>query len=372
MKETKDPRIKEFAEILLNHSTDIGEGDNVYLLATSLESLPLFREVRRQIIKKGAFPHEHLLYDSQIGSACLDYDWVKHASKEQLEKTSEAKLKEMQKMDAYVRIGGQDNYQELSKVSSDKVSSAVKGGEEIKEERFDIDWATTRYPTTGLAQSAGMSSQELEELVFDAVTVTDWEEQKSKNQRIKQKFDQGSEVRIVGENNDLRFSLEGREGVNSYGKRNMPDGEVFYAPRKETLEGEIRFTYPGISNGAWIHDIKLCFENGEIVEFSATKNEDQLKSIIETDEGSKFIGEFGIGMNQSLDMFTGETLLDEKIAGTVHLAIGRAYKKSHPNEEKRNKSAVHWDLIKDLRPEFGGGKIILDGEVVQEDGEWKF
>jgi aminopeptidase len=372
MHNSENPRIRKFAEILLNHSTDVSESDNVYLLATSLESLPLFREVRRQIIRKGAFPHEHLLYDSQIGSDSMDYDWVEHASEEQLEHNSEAKLREMKQMDAYIRIGGQDNYQELSNISSDKVSSAVKGGEKIKEERFDKDWATTRYPTTGLAQSAGMSKSELEELIFDAVTETDWDEQKRKNQIIKEKFDEGSKVHIIGEKTDLTFDLAGRKGVNSHGKRNMPDGEVFYAPVKESLEGKVYFNYPGVSSGTWIHDIRLVFDEGKIVEFSASKNEDQLRSMIDTDEGSRFIGEFGIGTNEKLDTFIGETLLDEKMAGTVHLAIGRAYKMSHPDEEKRNKSAVHWDLVKDLRPDFGGGKIVLDGEVVQEDGEWKF
>jgi aminopeptidase len=371
MHTTEDERIKEFAKILVEHSVDVKEGDNVYLLSASLESLDFFEEVRRQILKKGAHPHEHLLYDSQIGSDVLDYDLLKYSSEEQLGSTSEARLKEMKEMDCYIRIGGYRNIQELSNIDSKKISAANKGGERIKTIRFDLDWVATRYPTTGMAQSAGMSNQELEEEVFESVTQTDWQDLKRKNQEIIEKMDD-SKVRIVGENTDVTLSLKGRKGVNCHGNSNMPDGEVFYAPVKDSIEGEIEFNYPGVESGTKVHGIRLKFENGRIVDFEAESNQDFLESMINTDEGSRYIGELGIGTNSQRDKFIGNTLLDEKIGGSIHVAIGRAYKISHPNEEERNQSAIHWDLIKDLRPESGGGKIIVDGEVIQEDGEWVF
>ena len=364
-----DRKIEEFAEVLVEKSADIQEGENVYLLAKSLDSLPLFEEVRRQIISKGAFPHEHLLYDSQVGSEGMDYDWIKHASKEQLETVSEVKKKEMKNMDAYIRIGGADNTQELSGLDSEKISARQEATKEIFYERDKKKWVTTRWPTDGLAQSSGMPTQELREYIFDAVTEADYEEIKERNIRIKEKFDEASEVRIKSERTDLKLSIEGRDGVNCHGIRNIPDGEVFYAPRKKSVNGEIKFAFPGVSSGNQARGIWLKFQDGEVVDYSAETNEKFLEDMINTDEGSKYIGELGIGTNPQMDRFIGNALLDEKIYGTVHLALGRAYERSLPEGESGNDSGIHWDLVEDLRD---GGKILLDGEVVQEDGEWKF
>lgn len=362
-----DTDISEIAEILVEHSTGIEKGDNVYLLAKSLDSLPLFEEVRRKIIEKGAFPHEHLLYDSQVGSEGMDYDWIKHASREQLETVSEAKMKEMQEMDAYIRIGGPDNTQELSELDSGKITARQEATKEIFYERDGKNWVTTRWPTDALAQSSGMPTQELREYIFNAITETDWSELYRKNQKIKEKFDRGSEVRIEGKGTDIEFSIEKRKGVNCYGKRNMPDGEVFYAPKKKTVNGKIKFSFPGISNGNTVKGIELKFKSGKVVEYSSETNKEFLGEMIDTDEGSRYIGEFGIGNNRNMDRYIGNSLLDEKIFGTIHLALGRAYSRSMPEGEEGNDSGVHWDLVKDLREE---GKLFLDGEKVFETGKW--
>ena len=368
----KDPRIEEFARILVERAAEIEEGDNVYILSKSLESLPLFKEVRRQVIKKGGFPHEHLLFDSQLSSTGADYDWYRHASEKQLQTVSEAKVKEIEEMDAYIRIGGEDNTKELADIDAEKISTRQEATQELLQKRLDTKWVATRYPTSSLAQEAGMSTEEFEKFVFDSVIELDWDRLEEKNAEIKQVFDGAEEVRIVGEGTDLSLSLENREGIPDNGKHNVPSGEVFYAPVKDSLEGEIKFSYPGIEGGNEVDGIRLEFENGRIVNYSAEKNEEFLEKMIETDEGSHYIGELGIGTNRQINQYIKNTLFDEKIGGTIHLAIGRAYDKCVPDGEEANESGVHWDLVKDLRPRAGGGKIFVDGKLVQEDGEWVF
>ncbi len=371
MRTTEEPRIRKFAEILVERGAQVEKGDNVYLLATTLESLPLFEEVRRKVIRRGGRPHEHFLYDSQVGTSAMDYDWIKNAGEEQLGEMSSARMKEMGEMDGYIRIGGSRNSRELASVDPSKISRWNKTTEDLLNERLEKKWVATRFPADSMAQKAGMPTQEFEEMLFRAVNEIDYDELEKKNQKIKRKFDGANEVRITGENTDLKLSLENREGISSSGKNNIPDGEVFYAPVKDSLQGQIEFNYPGVTSGKEVKGIRLWFEDGRIVDFKAEENQEFLEKMIETDEGSHYIGEFGIGTNSHITEHVKDTLLDEKIGGTIHLALGRAYEDSVPEEEERNQSGIHWDIVKDLRPRGGGGKITVDGETVQEDGEWK-
>jgi len=362
-----DAKIQEFARVLVERSADIQEGDNVYLIAKSLDSLELFEEVRKQIIRKGGYPHEHLLYDSQVGSEGMDYQWMNNASMEQLKTVSEAKMKEMELMDAYIRIGGADNTQELSSIDPEKIKTRKDSTRDIFYERDEKKWVTTRWPTDGLAQSSNMSTQDLRDYIFDAVTEINWKKLDKRNRKIKERFDKASKVGIKSENTDISFSIEEREGVNCNGKRNIPDGEVYYAPVKNSVEGEIRFDFPGVESGNQVKDIQLRFEDGKVVEHSSSTNQEFLKEMLDTDEGARYIGEFGIGTNKEMDKYVGNSLLDEKMHGTIHLALGRAYRRSLKEDDERNESGLHWDLVKDLRD---SGKIILDGETVFEQGSW--
>ena len=368
-----EDRIEDFAKVLVDRAAEIEEGDNVYLSAYSTDVMPLFDEVRKQIIKKGAFPHEHLIYDSQLGRAGMDYDWLKHASEEQLSTVSEAKKKELEEMDVYISIGGRDNERELNGVDPEKISLRKREAKVLSEMRSELRWVLTRYPTDSLAQNANMPTEEFEDFVFSSVVDVDWEELEERNERIKEVFDEADKVRIVSEDTDITMSLKDREGVAANGSHNIPDGEVFYAPHKESLEGEIRFTYPGVKQGNEVRGVWLKFENGEVVDYSAETNEEYLKEQLETDEGSSYIGELGIGTNRQIDRFVNEIGFDEKIGGTIHMALGRAFDECVGDDEEPNDSAIHWDIVKDLRqPEGDGGKIIVDGEVVQEDGDWVF
>ncbi|QGA79942.1 aminopeptidase [Candidatus Nanohalobium constans] len=367
-----EEELEKFAETIVERSTKIEEGDYVYLSTYSTETLPLFEKVRNKIIEKGAFPHEHLLYDSQLGRAGMDYEWITKASDKQLSEVSGAKKKELEQMDAYICITGRENENELNGADPEKISLRKQETKELAEIRRDMKWSLVTYPTNGKAQKAGMPTQKFTEFFFDAANI-DWEKLEQKNEKIKQKFDGGQEVRITSENTDLRFSIKGRKGVPCNGEKNLPDGEVFYTPVKESVEGHIQFTYPGRKQGNEVTEVYLELEDGKVVEFSAEKNEDFLREQLNTDEGARYFGEFGIGTNWQIDRFTNELALDEKIGGTIHLALGSAFPQAVPEEVEPNDSSIHWDIVKDLRKQEGdGGKIILDDEVVQEGGEWQF
>lgn len=368
----KEQELEKFADTLVNRTVNVEKGDYVYLAAPSTEVLPLFDKVREKIIEKGAYPHEHLIYDSQLGRAGMDYNWLKKANEEQLKHKSAAKRKELENMDVYLTIGGRRNENELNNIDSSKISKRKENTKEFADIRRQMKWGLTRYPTESLAQKASMSTREFEKFVYNAIDI-DWDKLEKKNQKIKELFDDGSKVQIVSKNTDLTFSIERREGITGNGKHNLPDGEVFYAPVKESVEGEINFTYPGRKQGNEVRNVHLKLENGKVVEHSADKNDEFLSEQLKTDEGSKYFGEFGIGTNWEIDKFTNEMGMDEKIHGTVHLALGSGFNESMPEGEEANDSAIHWDIVKDLRnPEGDGGKIILDGEVVQEDGKWQF
>jgi aminopeptidase len=229
----------------------------------------------------------------------------------------------------------------------------------------DVPWVGCQYPCPSLAQEAEMSVGEFEDFLYGAVLL-DWDEERRKMERIKQRFDAADEVRIVGAETDLRLSLAGREGLVDAGGANMPGGEVFYSPVEDSADGTIAFVeFPAVYAGRSVEGIRFRFEGGRIVEASAERNEDFLVETLDTDEGARRLGELGIGCNPGITRHMKNTLFDEKIYGTVHLAVGNGF----PFLGGTNQSAVHWDIVKDLRQ---GGELYCDGELVQSGGEWRF
>jgi aminopeptidase len=207
-----------------------------------------------------------------------------------------------------------------------------------------------------------MSLEEFEDFVYNA-TLEDWNKISKEEDKLKEILDKGTEVQILGKNTDIKFSIEGRGAIKGDGENNMPCGELFIAPQEKTTSGKIEFSFPAIQGGRLVEGVKLEFENGKVTKASATKNEDYLKEMLEMDSGAKYLGEFGIGFNYNIKQFVKNILFDEKIGGTIHLALGRAYKEGGGV----NESALHWDIIKDLREE---GKILIDGKVIQEKGKF--
>jgi aminopeptidase len=228
----------------------------------------------------------------------------------------------------------------------------------------EVPWVGCQYPTAALAQEAEMSLQQFEDFLYGAVLL-DWDEEGRKMERIKERFDRADEVRIVGAETDLTVSLAGREGKVDAGGANIPGGEVFYSPVEDSAEGTIAFTeFPAMMAGREIEGIRLRFEGGKVVDASAAKNEAFLIETLDTDEGARRLGELGIGCNPGITRHMKNTLFDEKIYGTVHLALGKGF----PWLGGSNDSLIHWDIVKDLR---NGGELYCDGELVQRGGEWQ-
>jgi aminopeptidase len=371
-----DPRVEKVADILVNYSAKVKEGDKVYLITNSLESLPWFIAVRNKIIQKGAFPFEHLLFDSQSGGVlCRDHDWLKYASDKQLQTLSGIKLAEMEAMDAYIAIDALINTKYLADIDPDRSIMRTKTSQPITTERLTKKWVLASYPTNAYAQEAGMSTEDYSDFVYGSIIGIDWNEQKKLNEKVKKVFDNAKEVKITGKDTDLTFSLDGREGECDNGEKNMPGGEVFYAPIQTSLRGHITYSYPAIHEGNEVEGVYLEFdEKGRIAKSTAVKGQEFLLKMIKTDEGSHHIGEFGIGNNEKINRFMKNLLYDEKIGGTVHITLGNAYEECVKTNDPYggNDSAIHWDIVKDLRPQAGGGEITVDGKVVQKDGKWTF
>jgi aminopeptidase len=226
----------------------------------------------------------------------------------------------------------------------------------------EIPWVTCLFPTNALAQEAGVSLTEFEDFVYGAC-LRDWDEEGRSMERLLARFDAADEVRIVGKDTDLTLSLKGRTGELDAGHANMPGGEFFFSPLEDSAEGTILFDVPSQSYGSPVQDVRLTFRKGRVEEATAEHGEDMLFAALDHDDGARFVGELGIGCNSAITRPMRNTLYDEKMGGTVHIAVGRGY----PSVGGTNVSDVHWDLVKDMRV---GGRIELDGETVQENGIW--
>ena len=352
-----DPRVSQLAEILVDYSTEIHEDDYVQLITGSPEGIPLFRECYKLIVQRGAHVFPHIGFDGQ------DEIFYKYASEKQMSHFPELLMEETQKATAYIRIGATMNTRALKNIPPEKMTARSKVMKPILDERVDnTKWVATIFPTNALAQDAGMSLEEYEDFVFNA-TNRDWAAESKIMHEKKKVFDEGKLVRLRSADTDIEMSLEGRSGVASDGRKNMPDGEIYFAPVETHTTGHIKFTYPSRYGGRDVEGIRLEFKDGKVVKATAEKNQDMLDRVINTDDDARLIGEFAIGMNWGIAEFSHNLLFDEKIGGTIHLALGRAYKECGG----KSASAIHWDIVKDMRQD---GEILVDGKLVQKNGKW--
>jgi aminopeptidase len=281
-----------------------------------------------------------------------------------------------ERVDADLRIIAEENTRALSGVSNDRIKQFNAARQSLRQNRMqraangDLRWCLTLFPTQAHAQDAQMSLNAYREFVFEACYLNDpdpvarWRELSARQARMIEWLTPRREVHVTGPETDLRLSIEGRSWNNSDGKRNFPSGEVFTGPIEDSANGVITYGVPSAVRGVEVENIRLVFENGKVVEASAEKGDDLLQSQLSADEGARYLGELGIGTNYNIQIPTKSILFDEKIGGTVHLALGQAYKETGG----QNESAIHWDMICDLRQ---GGAIYLDGELFQENGRFK-
>ena len=345
-----------FAALLCDWCLEVRPGHQVMVLAGT-PAEPLVSALNRAILDRDAWP---LLRLSPPG---VLEDFFGHARERHLSEHAPLAVSELEGIDGWLRIDAPANTRALSGVDPGLLARVTRATAPVLEARMRLRWCATLWPTTGLAQEAGMSLADYEQFVARTLfldrpdPVAAWQGLSRGQQRLVDRLSEADEVRIEAEGTDLRLRVGGRTWINSDGRKNMPSGEVFTGPHEDSVAGTVRFTVPSNHRGALVEDVELRFQEGEVVQARAARGDGRLQAALSTDAGARRLGELGIGTNIGVDRATGSTLLDEKMAGTVHLALGRSY----PETGGVNRSAVHWDLICDLRD---GGRLSADGEVI--------
>ncbi|MBN1838235.1 MAG: aminopeptidase [Spirochaetales bacterium] len=352
-----EDRWQQLAEVLMHHSTEVRTGDRVVVIMRETDTLPLVRCVYREAVKAGAYPQ--VLFSS----SCLERDLMLHGSREQLDWVPEVWRQALEWADVCVDLRGATNPFEFEGVSSEVLSAHKKSDGIIAALRTrGTRWVLVRVPNESFAQQAQRSLETIMNMFFGAALL-DWEEESRRYQRIQKALEGSASIRIEGQGTELHLDTRGRSFVVEDGHINIPGGEVYTAPVEDSTEGVISFEHPGVYAGILIPDIRLEFRKGEIVSATASRHQDLLQRLIAMDDGAKRVGELGFGTNPKLDAFCDDILYDEKIQGTVHIALGRSYAECGG----LNDSALHWDIIKDLRL---GGKVYADDRLVVEDGQF--
>ncbi|KXB07169.1 hypothetical protein AKJ51_01885 [candidate division MSBL1 archaeon SCGC-AAA382A20] len=351
-----DSRIREHAKVLADWSTEIGKDDNI-LIRTSDSAQELVIALYEEIAKREAKPLTVFSDNESMRAYLKNYEG-------ELD-TPEHFLASTKKSDVVISISSDPNLMAMNDVHGRKIADLHRAWKPIQEERMAKRWCVTQHPTNAQAQMADMSLEEYKDFVYGAVLI-DWEELHDKQETLREKLNEASQVYIEGPKTEITLSIEGMIAENSDGKKNMPSGEVFTAPVLNSAKGKIFFDKPVIFQGHEIEGVKLTFEGGEVTDYTANRGEESLKSLLSTDDGSKRLGELGIGTNRNIDRFTKNILFDEKMGGTIHMALGRAYEENVGKSQKRNESAIHVDMIKDMSE----GKMELDGEPILEKGKF--
>lgn len=350
-----DPRWEALADVLVRHSTGVRPGERVMIAMGETDSFPLAKAVHRAVIMAGGLPQIQFL------SETLRHDILAEGDDAQLSWVPEIEAHGMQWADVYIALRGAFDLAIHDAIPAQRlaVNQAAQGV--ISSLRWQhTRWCLVRVPTTEFARQSGSTLEQVMEMFFNACLI-DWDAEVPQWRTWASALDASSQVRILGERTDLTFSVAGRTWQAFAGENNMPDGEIMTAPVTETIDGTIWFENPGVLGGRLMHDLTLTWEAGTLVSASASTNQAYLDTVLATDDGARTIGEFGIGTNPGVDRFSNDILIDEKILGTCHIALGRAY----PQVGGVNQSAIHWDIIKDIRSR---GEVVVDGRTVVSGG----
>ena len=355
-----DERVAAYARLIVERSLDVQPGWQVLIRTTPL-ARPLYEEVARAIGRRGAY------VIPRIGFTLwpTDIPWALEAPEEVLGELPEIERYASDHMDARVTIDAPENTREFAELPLERRQLRVQASSYFLRRTLtdEIPWVSCQYPTHALAQEAGMPLREFEDFLYGACLL-DWDAERERMRRLADRFDAAADVRIVGDGTDLTLGIEGRHAAVDDGRTNLPGGEFFLSPLEDSAEGVIVFgEFPAEHGGEEVRGARLVFEAGRVVDASAAAGEQALLAALDTDEGARRIGELGIGCNPGIQRYMRHTLFDEEIDGTVHRALGASYTKTGGT----NESVLHWDLVKDLRD---GGRILCDGELVQDAGRW--
>jgi len=363
-----DSRVERMADVIVGYCAGVRAGDLVTLESSTLAA-PILRELYRKVLEAGGHPLPRIALEG------LSENLLEYGSDEQLDWVNPAREDDIETVDVRIAIEAPGNTKRLSNIDPTRQARHDRSAERLRNRYLEraaageLRWVLTAYPTEAAAQDASMSLAEYEDFLYGAAFLDDpdpvarWREFGVRLAGVAEFLASKRELRVVADGTDLRLVTEGRTWIPSNGQENFPDGEVFTGPVETSVEGEIRFTYPAVFNSREVEDVRLRFEAGEVVEATATRGQEFLREMIAMDEGARRVGEFAFGLNEAVPFFTQNTLFDEKIGGTIHLALGTAY----PETGGLNRSALHWDLICDLR---SSSEVYADGELVYRDGQF--
>lgn len=353
----QDPRVLEMAKILVDYSTCIKKGDRVLINASGFEAAPLVKELYTLCLKRGAEYVEYGFSDPEI-----DRQFLNLATDEQLAHFPQHKLDFYKTLTAYIGISAGNN----SMVNANSNQQAMVAYQKLTRPLVDqrvkhTKWVVTRFPTHGAAQEARMSLEEYEDYLFGACNI-DWAAESEKMELLKKLMDETSSVRLLAPDTELSFSINGLNSVKCDGRFNIPDGEVFTAPVKDSVQGYITYNCPTVYQGREFNNIRLEFKDGKIIKATAGDMSEQLNKILDTDEGARYIGEFALGVNPGITTPMRNILFDEKIFGSIHFTPGQAYDEA----DNGNRSAIHWDMVRIMKD----GEIWFDDRLIQKNGRF--
>jgi aminopeptidase len=353
-----DPRLDKLAQLLVEYSTRLRRNETVLIESFDVPDemvIALIRAARRV----GAVPF------TQLNHGRVTRELARNANERQLNLTAIHELARMKRMDAYIGLRGSNNITELSDVPPDQMKLVARKMRPVQDQRVKkTKWVVLRWPTPSMAQLAGMSTEAFEDFYFDVCTL-DYAKMQPGMKALKKLMEKTDRVEIKGPGTDLRFSIKGISAIPCGGDHNIPDGEVFSCPVRDSVQGHVTFNAPTVYQGTGFDNVRLEFRDGKIVDATANETE-KLNKILDSDAGARYIGEFSLGFNPYILHPMRDILFDEKIAGSFHFTPGQAYEEA----DNGNRSQVHWDMVNIQRPEYGGGEIWFDGKLVRRDGEF--
>ena len=364
-----NPLIKKYADVLVNYSTKVTKGDLVIIYARGYASQPLVKEIYKACLINGANPVVRTSMDE------LAETFIKFANNEQLEFIDEMSKMEVDIADVMIFVGAPNNVKNMANADSSKLAKRSKTLQPILAKRLErsakneMRWVIADYPTNALAQEASMSLEEYSEFLVNSCyldldnPVKKWEEIDKEQKRIADILNSTSKIRFLGDKTDVTFLTEGRVWVPCSGNMNFPDGEIFTSPVEDSGNGTIYFDFPQNYHGSSAKEVYITLKDGKVVEAKAQSGDDFLQNMLNTDEGARFVGEIAIGTNERIQNVTGNILFDEKIGGSIHIAFGSSY----PEAGGKNKSGLHWDMIKNMK---NGGRIFADDKLIYENGKF--
>lgn len=354
-----DERIKTLAKNLIQYSMKVGKGDKVYIHYTGESTKDLARQLIKEIYAAGGVPFPHYT-DPRV-----EREMLLHCTKEQLQLMAKIDSKEMSAMDCYVGVRGSENVAELSDVPSENrqlydlyYSTPVHHDIRVKKTR----WVVLRYPNHAMAQLANTSLENFEDFYFNVCNL-DYSKMDKAMNGLQELMNRTDKVHIKGEGTDLTFSIKGIPAIKCAGEMNIPDGEVYTAPVRDSINGTLTYNTPSLYQGFTFENVSLTFENGKIVKAEANDTE-RINKVFDVDEGARYVGEFALGVNPYITKAMKDILFDEKIMGSFHFTPGNCYDEA-PNG---NSSSIHWDLVCIQTPEYGGGEIYFDDVLIRKDG----